>query len=171
LAKEELWKKLIMKKAVLLVILDGWGVGAKNSTNPIYTEDPPHIKHLKENYPSGALQASGIAVGLPWDEEGNSEVGHLTIGSGKVIYQHFPKITIAIRKGKFAANEILLKAIAHAKENQSALNLVGILTDGNVHASLEHLHTLIEVAEKDGVKCINLHLFADGKDTFKKNTC
>ena len=154
-----------MKKAVLLVILDGWGVGAKNSTNPIYTEDPPHIKHLKENYPSGALQASGIAVGLPWDEEGNSEVGHLTIGSGKVIYQHFPKITIAIRKGKFATNEILLTAIAHAKENQSALNLVGILTDGNVHASLEHLHTLIEVAEKDGVKRINLHLFADGKDS------
>ncbi|MDP3956391.1 MAG: 2,3-bisphosphoglycerate-independent phosphoglycerate mutase [bacterium] len=154
-----------MKKTVLLVILDGWGVGAKNSTNPVYSENPPHIRYLKENYPSGTLQASGIAVGLPWDEEGNSEVGHLTMGSGKVIYQHFPKITIAIRKGEFAANKVLLTALAHTKENKSALNLVGILTDGNVHASLEHLKALIEVAEKEGIPRINLHLFADGKDS------
>lgn len=158
-----------MKKAVLLIVLDGWGVGAKNSTNPVYSENPPHIRFLKENYPSGTLQASGIAVGLPWDEEGNSEVGHLTIGSGKVIYQHFPKITIAIRSGKFATNEVLLKAIAHAKENQSSLNLVGILTEGNVHASLEHLKALIEVAEQAGIKRINLHLFADGKDSRPKS--
>lgn len=158
-----------MKKTVLLVILDGWGVGEKNSANPIFAENPPHIKYLKENFPSGTLQASGIAVGLPWDEEGNSEVGHLTLGSGKVIYQHFPKITIAIRKGELAKNEVLLKAIAHAQENNSALNLIGLLTSGNVHASLEHLQALLSIAETAGLKNINLHLFADGKDSPPKS--
>lgn len=154
-----------MKKTVLLVILDGYGIGAKNSSNPIYTATPKHIQYIKEHFPSGALQASGIAVGLPWEEEGNSEVGHLTIGSGKVIYQHFPQITIAIRSGELAKNEVLLTAIRHTLTNQSALNLVGLLTKGNVHASLEHLLALIKIAEGEGVTRINLHLFADGKDS------
>src|SRR3989344_1573575 len=158
-----------MKNTTLLVILDGYGIGAKNAANPIHVANPPNVLYLKQNYPSGALQASGIAVGLPWDEEGNSEVGHLTIGSGKIIYQHLPKITIAIRNGEFYKNEVLNSALAHALKNQSSLNLVGLLTKGNVHASLDHILALLKAAQEKGVKHVNLHLFADGKDSPPKS--
>ena len=153
------------KRTVVLVILDGWGIGRNDPTNPIYIAQPQTINYIKANYQAGALQASGIAVGLPWGEEGNSEVGHLTIGAGKVIYQHYPRITMAIRNGQFFQNKVLLGAIEHAVKNRSALHLIGILSEGNVHASLEHLNALIEFAKKLGVAQINLHLFSDGKDS------
>ena len=158
-----------MKKTVLLVVLDGWGIGAKNETNPLYVANPKNIAYIKSHYPSGALQASGIAVGLPWEEEGNSEVGHLTIGSGRVIYQHYPKITLAIRNGSFFENPVLKAATAHARQNNSALNFAGLLTQGNVHASLEHLRALIKLAEAEGFPDVRLHLFADGKDSPPKS--
>lgn len=154
-----------MKQQVILIILDGWGIGAKDNSNPIYMAKTPYLDYIKTHFPSGALQASGIAVGLPWGEEGNSEVGHLTIGAGKVLYQHYPKITMSIKDGSFFKNPVLLKAAEHAKKNNSAINFAGLLTDANIHASIEHMLALIEFAKRNGLEKINLHLFTDGKDS------
>ncbi len=154
-----------MKPRVVLAILDGWGIGKKNATNPLHTYPPQAINELKSNYSIGSLQSSGIAVGLPWGEEGNSEVGHLTIGAGKIIYQHYPRITLAVRSGAFAKNKILEAALAHAKKNNSGLNLIGTLSKGNVHASMEHLEALLNSAKRAGLTDVKLHLFADGKDS------
>lgn len=151
-------------RKVVLVILDGWGIGRNDESNPIYKVRPPTLARLASEYPVTSLQASGIAVGLPWGEVGNSEVGHLTLGAGKVLYQYYPKIALAIRDGSFFDNKVLKDAFAHAKKNSSAVNLVGLLTKGNVHASLEHLEALIKMADREGVP-VKLHLFADGKDS------
>lgn len=158
-----------MKITVVLVILDGWGIGQDNLYNPIYTAQLKTIAYLENHFPCGALQASGIAVGLPWGEEGNSEVGHLTIGAGKTIYQHLPRINIAIEKGAFFKNEVLLRAFAHVRQHQNAVHLIGILSQGNVHASINHLQALIKMAHDQNIEAINLHVFADGKDSPKKS--
>lgn len=152
-----------MKRTLILVVLDGWGIGRDDASNPIYVVGPEHFKFLKENYPMTSLQASGIGVGLPWGEVGNSEVGHLTIGAGKVLYQYFPKITIAIRDRTFFENKALQGAVAHAQANNSTINFVGLLSKGNVHASLEHVKALVQLAEEAHVP-YRLHFFADGKD-------
>lgn len=153
------------KKTAVLIVLDGWGIGRTDESNPIYVVKPPIFEWLAANYPMTSLRASGIAVGLPWGEVGNSEVGHLTLGAGKVLYQYYPKITMAIQDGTFFQNDALKKACAHARERNSAVNLVGLLTKGNVHASLEHLQALIKMAQEEKVPKINLHLFSDGKDS------
>ena len=153
-----------MKQQVILVILDGWGIGPKDDTNPIHVQGTPNLNYIKENFLAGSLQASGISVGLPWNEEGNSEVGHLTIGAGKVLYQHFPRITLSIRDGSFAQNPAFLGAFAHAKKNNGALHLAGLITQGNIHASLEHLFALINLVKNNNLK-VNLHIFSDGKDS------
>ena len=159
------------KRSVVLVILDGWGIGSDDFTNPIYVAKPKNIEYLKQNFPSGSLQASGIAVGLPWGEEGNSEVGHLNMGAGKIIYQNYPRITMAIRNGEFFKNETLKKAFDHAKENNASVNFVGLLTEANVHASFEHLEALIKFAEKENFppEKVNLHLITDGRDSPPKS--
>src|SRR5581483_9097428 len=152
------------KKTVVLVVLDGWGIGQNNESNPIYVVKPQTFDALRHDYPMTSLQASGISVGLPWGEVGNSEVGHLTLGAGKVLYQYYPKITMAIQDGTFFENRVLKDAIDHTKKNNSALNFVGLLTKANVHAALTHLTALIKMARDAQVPKINLHLFADGKD-------
>jgi 2,3-bisphosphoglycerate-independent phosphoglycerate mutase len=154
-----------MKRTVVLIILDGWGMGAQDEFNPIYAANPLNINYLRDNFPTGNLQASGISVGLPWGEEGNSEVGHLTIGAGKIIYQYFPKITMAIRNGHFFSNETLKAAFQHAQKNNSAVHLIGLLSAGNVHSSLEHLLALIKFASMEKINKLNLHLFTDGRDS------
>lgn len=154
-----------MKKTAVLAILDGWGIGKDDASNPIAQVKPKTIEYLKTHYLAGALQSSGIAVGLPWNEVGNSEVGHLTIGAGKVIYQHYPRITLAIQNGDFFKNKVFLDAFEHAKKNNSSLNIAGLLTEGAVHAAFEHLESLIKFAKQSGVAKLNLHLFADGKDS------
>lgn len=156
------------KRQVILVILDGWGIGPKDETNPIHGQGTPNIDYLKENFPIGALQASGISVGLPWNEEGNSEVGHLTIGAGKVLYQHFPRITLSIQDGTFAENKVFLKAFEHAKKTNGAVNFAGLLTEGNIHSSIDHLIALIKLAQNNNIPKINLHLWSDGKDSRPK---
>jgi len=164
------------KRTIVLIILDGWGKGELGESNPIYAAQPQNINYLKTNFPSGLLQASGISVGLPWGEEGNSEVGHLNLGAGKIIYQSFPRISLAIRNKSFFENPALKQAFEHAKKNNSAVNLIGLLSQGNVHASLEHLLALIEFAKKDlasvdisakeaNIPKLNLHLFTDGRDS------
>mgnify|MGYP001573982094 CR=1 FL=1 len=153
-----------MKKTLVLLILDGWGIGRDDESNPLYVVKPENFQFLKENYPATSLQASGISVGLPWGEVGNSEVGHLTIGAGKVLYQYFPRLTLAVRDGTFFENKAIKDAFLHAKKNSSAVNLLGLLSKGNVHASLEHLEALINMGEKEQVP-VKLHLFSDGKDS------
>ncbi|MDP2629543.1 MAG: 2,3-bisphosphoglycerate-independent phosphoglycerate mutase, partial [Candidatus Harrisonbacteria bacterium] len=154
-----------MAQKCALIVLDGWGIGRKDFSNPIHQAKLPTIEYLKKHYPYAALQASGIAVGLPWGEVGNSEVGHLSIGAGQVIYQHYPRITIAVRDRSFFRNEFLLQAAEHAKSNNGALNLIGLLSEGHVHASFEHLEALLDLAKEQRVLKVNLHLFADGKDS------
>lgn len=154
-----------MARTVVLIVLDGWGIGRNDESNPIYMVQPENFKFLADNYPITSLQASGISVGLPWGEVGNSEVGHLTIGAGKVIYQYFPRITMAIQDKTFFSNEAIKKACDHAKANNSALHLMGLLSRGNVHASLDHIKALLKFAEQEGVANVKLHLFADGKDS------
>lgn len=151
------------KRTVLLVILDGWGIGRDDQSNPIYVARPENINYIKYHYPAGTLQASGIAVGLPWGEEGNSEVGHLTLGAGKVLFEHYPRISLAIRDGSFFTNEVLLTAFRRAKNTNARVNLVGALSEANIHSSLEHLDALLTLARKEGVE-VNLHLFTDGRD-------
>ncbi len=154
-----------MKRTCVLLVLDGWGVGRNDFSNPIQVAQPKTIDFIKHHYPIGALQASGISVGLPWNEEGNSEVGHLTIGAGKVIYQHYPRITLAIQNGDFFKNPVFLNAFEHVQKNNSALNIIGLLTEGNIHASFEHLEALLQCAKDRGVSQVNLHMFLDGKDS------
>ncbi len=152
-----------MKRTLLLVILDGWGLGQPDASNPVHFVQPATFRSLKENFPMTSLQASGIAVGLPWNEVGNSEVGHLTIGAGKVIYQYFPRIEMAIKDGTFFENKVLKDAFEHARKNGTAVNLMGLLTEGTTHAALSHLLALIQMGERENVP-VKLHLFADGKD-------
>lgn len=156
-------------RQVILIILDGWGIGREDESNPVHVVQPKSFKWLAENYPVTSLQASGISVGLPWGETGNSEVGHLTLGAGKVLYQHYPKIVMAIRDKSFFQNPVLKKAFAHAKANKAGINFAGLLSKANVHASLDHVKALLKMAEMEGVENVKLHLFADGKDSPPKS--
>jgi len=157
-------KEEVINPKVLLVILDGWGRGKNDLSNPLAEAHLPTIQYLEENYPSGSLQASGIAIGLPWGEVGNSEVGHLTLGAGKILYQHYPKITMAIQDGSFFQNTAFLEAIAHVKKYNSKLHLIGVLTSGTVHAAFEHVLALAELAKKNNIERLYLHPFGDGRD-------
>jgi len=155
-----------MRKTIVLMILDGWGEGEQNESNPIYVVNPRTINSLKYSFPCGLLQASGIAVGLPWNEEGNSEVGHLTLGAGRIIYQNYPRITLSIKNGSFFQNPALLGAYEHAKKNNSRVHIVGLLAAPStyVHSSLDHLLALIKFAHQEQVN-YDLHLFTDGRDS------
>ena len=153
------------KRTFVLIVLDGWGIGPDNETNPVYMAKPQSFAWLQDHYPLTSIQASGIAIGLPWGEVGNSEVGHLTLGAGKVLYQYYPRITMAIHDGTFFENKVLKDACAHARASGGAINFVGLLTEANVHASLGHLKALIKMAERERVPKINLHLLADAKDS------
>lgn len=155
------------RRTVILVIIDGWGVGRSDFTNPIHTVNPAVFNFLEHNFPSGTLQASGISVGLPWGEEGNSEVGHLNMGVGKVVYQNYPKITMAIRDGSFATNSVLKESFDHALSNNSSVNIIGLLSQANVHASFEHLEAVLHYADQISFpkERVNLHLISDGRDS------
>lgn len=150
---------------VVLVILDGWGISENKKDNPIAEANLPTIEKLDEFYPHLTLQASGISVGLPWGEPGNSEVGHMTIGSGKILYQNMPRVTMAIQNGKFFENEAFLKAVENAKKNDSALHLMGLVGKGAVHSYPDHLYALLELAHQQKIKDVFVHVFTDGRDS------
>ncbi len=154
-----------MRRTIILTILDGWGIGPDDESNPIHVVNPQNIAYLKANFPAGLLQASGISAGLPWGEEGNSEVGHLNLGAGRIIYQNYPRISLSIKDGSFFKNPALKNAFEHAKKYDSAVNLIGLLSEGNVHASLEHLLALIKFSQEEKITKLNLHLFSDGRDS------
>src|SRR3989344_2903300 len=148
-----------MRRTVVLIVLDGWGIGEDNESNPIHVAKPENFQRLTELYPVTSLQDSGISVGLPWGEVGNSEVGHLTLGAGKVVYQYYPKITLAVQDGTFFDNPVLKNACAHAKTKGGRVQFVGLLTKANTHAALEHLQALLAMAGKENVPA-HLHLFS-----------
>ena len=152
-------------KPVVLTILDGWGYSKQKLGNAILNAKTPNIDSIQQNYPSLLLQASGKAAGMTWGESGNSEVGHLTIGAGRIIFQYLSMINKAIGNDSFFSNEILTKAIGHVRENNSTLHLAGLLTSGSVHAYLAHLFALIDLAKRNNIANLKLHLFTDGKDS------
>ena len=154
---------------VVLIILDGWGEGKENFSNPIHLAKKDFINYLKSHYPFALLQASGIAVGLPWHEEGNSEVGHLTIGTGRVYYQNYPKITLSIKDGSFFENKLLKNLINHCERFSSNLHLIGLLTEGIVHSAFEHLIALLDFFKLNKFNRVFLHLFLDGRDSLPQS--
>ncbi|MGB9608859.1 MAG: 2,3-bisphosphoglycerate-independent phosphoglycerate mutase [Minisyncoccia bacterium] len=152
------------KKTVVLVILDGLGIGLERETNPFYAARPQNLIELGKNYPLTSLSASGIAVGLPWGEEGNCETGHLILGAGKIFYQNYPLITMAIKDGSFFKNEKLNQAFDFVKQNNSKINFVGLLSSGISESALEHIEALVKLAEEKNVNYV-FHFFADGEDS------
>ncbi|MBI2003585.1 MAG: 2,3-bisphosphoglycerate-independent phosphoglycerate mutase [Parcubacteria group bacterium] len=158
-------------KQVALLILDGWGWSKEKAGNAIFEAKTPNMDFLKKNYPFFLIQASGLAVGLPPLKEGNSEVGHLTIGAGRIIFQHLTVIDESIKNGSFFKNETFARLMSHVEKNGSKLHLLGLLTSGTVHASLEHLLSLIKHLRREGAPGpVLLHLFTDGKDSGKKES-
>lgn len=152
-------------KPVVLIILDGWGINPSIEGNTVKAAKLPSFDYFWKNYPATALQASGISVGLFWGENGNSEVGHLNLGSGLVIYQNLPRITLSIQNKTFFKNEIFLSACEHVKKNDSALHLMGLVSAGGIHSHIDHLFALLELAKAQRVKRVYIHAFTDGRDT------
>lgn len=151
-------------KPVVLIILDGWGAAPPSRSNAITMAKTPALTNLIKTYPAMTLQASGEAVGLSWGEIGNSEVGHLNIGSGKLIYQNLPRINKSISDGSFFENEKFLEAIAHAKKNKSKLHLMGLISSGGVHSHIDHLFAFMELCSREKFTEVYIHGFLDGRD-------
>lgn len=150
---------------VTLIILDGFGISKEKFGNAITSAGTPNLDKLIRMYPNTTLKASGNAVGLPEGQMGNSEVGHLTLGGGRVILQDLMKIDNDIKTKAFFNNKNLLKALNHAKENNSALHIMGLLSDGGVHSHINHLFAIIDMAKQNGLKKVYIHAFLDGRDT------
>ncbi len=152
-------------RPVVLVVLDGWGEWEVRMGNPVFVAKLPTIERLNKYYPKLLLEASGLAVGLPWGVFGNSEVGHQTMGSGQIIYHFLPTITAAIQSGAFFRNKVLLKAISWVKKHNSRLHFLGLLSDGGVHSHIDHLFALLRLAKQNGIKDVFVHAIMDGRDT------
>lgn len=153
------------KKTTVLMILDGFGINEKEEGNAIKQAKTPVLDGLLQKYPAVKGYASGLDVGLPAGQMGNSEVGHLNIGAGRVVYQELTRITKAIEDGDFFENPALLDAVAHCKKYGSALHLYGLLSDGGVHSHNTHLYALLQLAKRNGLEKVFVHLFLDGRDT------
>lgn len=152
-------------KPVVLVVLDGFGNAPPSEGNAISIAKTPNIDSYLTTYPNTSLIASGESVGLPANEVGNTEVGHLTLGAGRTMYQDLKRIDISIEKGFFFDNKAFLKAAAHVKKNNSNMHLMGLIGSGHVHSSVEHLYALLQFCKKEDVSSVYLHLFTDGRDS------
>ena len=153
------------KKPTVLMILDGFGLNEKQEANAIFQAKTPVLDKLMADYPFVRGNASGMAVGLPDGQMGNSEVGHLNMGAGRIVYQELTRITKEIQDGTFFENPALLDAVKNCKENDSSLHLFGLLSDGGVHSHNTHLYGLLELAKKSGLSKVYVHCFLDGRDT------
>lgn len=153
------------KKPTVLMILDGYGLNDKIEGNAVAEGKTPVMDSLMKEYPFVKGNASGLSVGLPEGQMGNSEVGHLNMGAGRIVYQELTKITKSIQDGDFFENAALLSACQNAKENNTALHLIGLVSDGGVHSHIEHVYGLLELAKKQGVEKVYVHCFLDGRDT------
>lgn len=152
-------------KPIVLIILDGWGIAPPSPGNAIFQAQTNYINQLTAAYPHTQLIASGEPVGLPHGEDGNTEVGHINIGAGQIVFQDFPRINTSIADGSFFQNPALLTSVNHVNINHSTLHLMGLIGSGGVHANNEHLFALIKFASLNQVKKLSLHLFADGRDS------
>ena len=153
-----------MNKPIALIILDGFGYNSKDYGNAITAANTPNIDKLIKEYPNTLIGASGLDVGLPDGQMGNSEVGHTNIGAGRIVYQELTRITKSIADGDFFDNVAFVKAIENCKANGSALHLMGLLSDGGVHSHNTHLYGLLELAKKNGLEKVYVHCFMDGRD-------
>jgi 2,3-bisphosphoglycerate-independent phosphoglycerate mutase len=156
-------------KKVILIIMDGWGIGKVASADAIRHAKTPFVSFLYHQYPNTTLTTCGEAVGLPEGQMGNSEVGHLNLGAGRIVYQELQRINVAVRDGSFAKNENLLRTIKHAKKNQKPLHLIGLVSDGGVHSHINHLKAIIDVCKHEELKDVFIHAFTDGRDTDPKS--
>ena len=154
----------IKNKPTMLMILDGFGLNPRSEGNAIAQAETPALDQIFASYPGTKLDACGLAVGLPEGQMGNSEVGHLNIGAGRIVYQELTRITKAIEDGDFFENKALLSAIDHVKANDSTLHLLGLLSDGGVHSHISHLFALLDLAKKEGLTKVLVHCFLDGRD-------
>ncbi|MEG0706432.1 MAG: 2,3-bisphosphoglycerate-independent phosphoglycerate mutase [Cellulosilyticaceae bacterium] len=153
------------KKTNLLLILDGFGINKEKKANAIAEANKPNLDRIMAKYPTVPGYASGMAVGLPEGQMGNSEVGHLNMGAGRTVYQELTRITKAIADGDFFENKALVEAMENCKQNDKALHLMGLLSDGGVHSHINHVYGLLEMAKKFGLTKVYIHAFLDGRDT------
>ncbi|HCC23766.1 TPA: 2,3-bisphosphoglycerate-independent phosphoglycerate mutase [Candidatus Falkowbacteria bacterium] len=156
---------MAQKKPFALIVMDGWGVAPACDSNGVTLAKTPNFNNYISNFPTYTLLASGEAVGLSWGEIGNSEVGHLNLGVGKIMFQNLPRIDREINDGSFFSNESFLKALEHVKKNRSRLHLIGLMSDGKVHSTITHFYAFLDLAKKNKVKDVYIHGFLDGRDT------
>lgn len=157
-----------MQKKVILLILDGWGIGSNPQVSAIDRANTAFMDSLNEKYPNATLRTDGLHVGLPEGQMGNSEVGHMNLGAGRIIYQELAKINLAVKEGKLAQEKVLQNAFSYAKEHHKNVHFLGLVSDGGVHSHINHLKGLIEAADKAGVQS-NVHAFTDGRDVDPKS--
>lgn len=156
-------------KKIILIIMDGWGLGKKPSSDAIQHAKTPFVSTLYSKYPNSTLITCGEAVGLPDGQMGNSEVGHLNLGAGRIVYQELQRINVAVKDGSFAKNETLLKAIHFAKKNNKPLHLLGLVSDGGVHSHINHLKAIINICHEEDLNSVFVHAFTDGRDCDPKS--
>ncbi|RYY53416.1 MAG: 2,3-bisphosphoglycerate-independent phosphoglycerate mutase [Chitinophagaceae bacterium] len=157
------------QKKAILIIMDGWGIGKVASSDAIQHAKVPFTSSLYGKYPHTTLVTFGESVGLPDGQMGNSEVGHLNLGAGRVVYQELQRINVAIREGEFAKNEILLRSVRHAKIHNKPLHLIGLVSDGGVHSHINHLKALVDICQSEGLSEVYIHAFTDGRDCDPKS--
>lgn len=158
-----------MSKKAILVIMDGWGIGQVPEADAILAANTPFVDSLYNKYPNTTLITFGEVVGLPDGQMGNSEVGHLNLGAGRIVYQELQRINVAIRDGEFFKNAALLDAIKYAKEHKKALHLLGLVSDGGVHSHTQHLKAIVSLCKTEGLEEVYIHAFTDGRDCDPKS--
>src|SRR6478609_4830021 len=151
-------------KKAILIIMDGWGLGQIKSADAIQNANVPFVSSLYSKYPNTTLVTCGEAVGLPDGQMGNSEVGHLNLGAGRVVYQELQRINVAIRDGEFSKNKTLLESINFAKQNNKPFHLLGLVSNGGVHSHINHLKAILDVCQQQGLQQVFIHAFTDGRD-------
>ncbi|MDQ2721491.1 MAG: 2,3-bisphosphoglycerate-independent phosphoglycerate mutase [Bacteroidota bacterium] len=156
-------------KKVILIIMDGWGIGTKKESDAIENSKTPFVNSLYTTYPHSTLVTCGRAVGLPEGQMGNSEVGHLNLGAGRVVYQELERINVAIENGEFESNPTLISSINYAKNNNKPLHLMGLVSNGGVHSHINHLKAIATICKKHGLEKVYVHAFTDGRDTDPKS--
>jgi 2,3-bisphosphoglycerate-independent phosphoglycerate mutase len=157
------------KKSAILIIMDGWGLGKVESADAVRHAKTPFVSSLYSKYPNSTLVTCGEEVGLPEGQMGNSEVGHLNIGAGRIVYQELQRINVGIREGTFAKNPVLLRALHLAKSENKKLHLLGLVSDGGVHSHINHLKKIIDCCKSESVSSVFIHAFTDGRDTDPKS--
>ncbi len=159
----------MLHKKVILIIMDGWGLGQIKSSDAIQNSNVPFVTSLYTKYPNTTLTTCGEDVGLPKNQMGNSEVGHLNIGAGRVVYQELQRINVSIEQNIFQVNKVLLGAIYYALENKKPLHLMGLISNGGVHSHINHLHAILDVCKAKGLTRVYIHAFTDGRDCDPKS--